>query len=137
MPAVLVSVLIWFAITFGASGLVLDPDPAPAPQSEATAPKKPVIVTNPSWARIPSREEIQAAYPTKALMMGRSGRVVMRCETQIDGTLKDCAILSETPTSYGFGDAALSLARRFKMHPETRDGVPVCCKVINIPMNFG
>lgn len=52
-------------------------------------------------------------------------RIVLRCKVSIEGTLKDCQVLHETPAGYGGGRAALRLSQVFKVKPATRDGVPV------------
>jgi protein TonB len=51
--------------------------------------------------------------------------------------MKDCFVTEETPSNYGFGQAALRLAPLFRMRPMTGDGVisTVGASVV-IPIGF-
>jgi TonB family protein len=42
----------------------------------------------------------------------------VRCKVAPQGRLSDCAVISETPTGAGFGQAALRLAPKFRATPE-------------------
>lgn len=44
--------------------------------------------------REPTREEIEAVYPQSALERGMGGRVVLRCNVNVDGSLIYCGVLS-------------------------------------------
>jgi protein TonB len=44
--------------------------------------------------------------------------------------------VSEDPADYGFGDAALKIAKTFKMKPQTKDGAPVDGGQVRIPIRW-
>jgi TonB family protein len=103
--------------------------PAPA----APAPLK--KVTNPDWVRKPSPEDISRYYPPLAQQHDIGGRARVQCRLANDGVLSDCVVLSEAPTGYGFGEAALNVATRFQMRPGTHDGRPIAGQII-VPIVF-
>lgn len=71
-----------------------------------------------SWARQPPLE-----FPERALSRGvREGSVALSCTPQPNGSLTGCSVVSETPAGAGFGQAALSAARRARLSPSYVDG---------------
>jgi protein TonB len=53
-----------------------------------------------------------------------TGDVVLDCLVSSAGRL-DCDVVSETPSNWGFGEAALAISRDHRMAPATRDGMAV------------
>lgn len=108
---------------------VITPDPPrPAP---VPAPPRPSVITNPSWARQPTVE-----FPERATSRGiESGRVVLNCLVQPNGSMTDCNIVSEDPSGAGFGSAALAGARRARLSPRTVDGAAQGARV-NFTVRF-
>jgi protein TonB len=82
----------------------------------------PVLVTSPHWLRRPSGLEIY--YPRRAMTRNMEGQVVLECLVNTSGAL-GCAVVSETPANWGFGEAALRISRDYRMSPAMRDGMPV------------
>jgi protein TonB len=80
------------------------------------------IITNPHWLRRP--RDLQRYYPRRALELGVEGYVMLDCTVAVTGNL-GCSVVSETPTNWGFGDAALRIAADHRMAPAMRDGVAV------------
>jgi TonB family protein len=69
----------------------------------------------PHWVRRPSGDEIYSAYPELAARMGLSGRAVLRCYAQPDGTLTKCSVEREDPRGHEFGKSALKLVPYFQL----------------------
>ncbi|MBL8538231.1 MAG: hypothetical protein JNM59_12565 [Hyphomonadaceae bacterium] len=70
------------------------------------------------WAREqPNPSDFRNTYPVGALAEGVSGDVRLLC-TITDEYKLDCAVHSETPAGYGFGDAALRLSRLYVASPD-------------------
>ena len=63
------------------------------------------------WRKTPTGEETLRAFPRAALTRNLSGQVDLRCQVQADGSIDRCSKLDEQPAGWGFGSAALSLAR--------------------------
>ena len=82
----------------------------------------PPTILNPQWVRRP--RDLARYYPARALARGQEGRAVLDCAVSVTGTLS-CIVASETPANWGFGDAALRIARDYQMVPAMRDGVPI------------
>jgi TonB family protein len=91
---------------------------------------------NPDWIRRPNGDAFVRYFPSKALNAGISGRAVMTCRVEVDGSLSHCFITSETPLGFGFGEATLKLAQHFKMKAQTIDGRPVEGALVIIPIHW-
>jgi len=85
-------------------------------------PPEPVTILTPRWLQRPSN--LARYYPRRAIAMEMEGEVVLDCLVSTAGAL-NCTVASETPPSWGFGEAALRMAREHRMEPAQRDGVAV------------
>jgi TonB family protein len=98
---------------------------------------EPPIIANPDWLRKPSAEDIGKAYPREAMRAGVIGKARIGCTVSVRGALEQCAVLSESPSGWGFGAAAVAMTRYFSWRPKTVDGVPVGGASAVIPVDFG
>jgi protein TonB len=113
------------------------PDP-PAPEPLAPEPARPTprVIANPNWASRPNAEDMARYYPERAQRLGKSGGVVLECQVTAKGAVAGCAVLSEDPAEFGFGDAALKLARLFKLKPGMVGDQAVEGAMVKIPIAF-
>lgn len=106
----------------------LDPSPATGPLTptdllgDSPASTQPVEISNPFWLRRP--HDLDRFYPAHAIARGIEGRATLDCQVSITGALS-CTLVSETPAGWGFGEAALRMAREYSMQPAMRGGAPV------------
>ena len=67
---------------------------------------------------------------------GKEGKATIKCSVTAKGTLENCSIASEDPEGFGFGTAAMRMAKLFKMKPSTADGQSVDGAEVSIPIAF-
>ncbi|MCR5880612.1 energy transducer TonB [Phenylobacterium sp. J367] len=70
------------------------------------------------------------------MRQGLDGKITILCGVDAGGRLQDCSVVHEDPVDEGFGQAALGLAPRFRMAPESRSGVKTEGGEVRIPLWF-
>jgi TonB family protein len=93
------------------------------------------VVGKPNWVDIPPNEDFQTAFAKPGPASG-TVRVALQCVVQQGGSLSGCSVEREEPSGRGYGDAALSLARGFKLSTWTMEGLPVVGGKVNVPLRY-
>ena len=86
-----------------------------------------------------SSNEILGFVPPEARRQRRAGRSAVNCVIRSDTRLEDCRVVDESPSGFGFGDAAVRVAEthfRFRP-PTTASGRPVDGFRVTVTVNFG
>lgn len=81
------------------------------PQPETTAAAAP-----PMWIELPTLSAQD--YPQAALNLRLSGTATLQCYASAEGAPNGCIVLSEDPSDYGFGQAAIQVVERGRLSPE-------------------
>lgn len=92
-------------------------DARPTPKDLRELNEVEVAVNAPEWTEQPSGQDVWAAYPGAAKLLMIAGWSAITCQVDDMGLLSGCATVMERPTGLGFGEAALSLAPRFRLAP--------------------
>lgn len=92
----------------GAAGLPIDP-----------------VFYNPEVLAVPTREEMSAMYPARALQAAVTGQAEVECVAPAEiGPLENCTVMSETPGGWGFGAQSVIAAEKVITSPFRVDGRP-------------
>ncbi|MBA4011399.1 MAG: hypothetical protein C0481_05985 [Phenylobacterium sp.] len=92
-------------------------DATPSPAELRTLEASAATIVAPEWREAPSDDQVWDAFPAAAKVLGVSGWAQLKCKVDPMGLLAGCAMLMERPVGQGFGDAAMSLAPRFRLTP--------------------
>jgi periplasmic protein TonB len=88
-----------------------------------------------NWIREPSARDFARYFPDRALDDSQSGRVTLDCTIGGGGRL-DCSVVSESPTGYGFGRAAMNISRQVRVDPTLPDGSSAEGRRLSLPLSF-
>ena len=75
-------------------------------------------------------------YPERAQRLEVEGEAMFECSVNAKGVLSPCRVVAEAPSGYGFGEAALNLAKLFRMKPISKEGAQVDGGLVRIPLRF-
>ena len=90
------------------------------------------------WTSLPTEEDIAAVYPEKARNVAFEGdvEVDMRCYVDKAFGIKGCSVVRERPTGYGFGEATLKLAPKFRLDAKISWGESLVGYRMIVPVQF-
>lgn len=87
------------------------------------------------WLKKPTQRDLVAVWPTEAMKDGKGGKALIACIVTVQGGLRGCRVVEESPAGAGFGAAGVTISAQFLMRPATHDGKPVESQV-RIPLNW-
>ncbi len=111
------------------------PTPIPVAVDPPPAPPTPAMLTGMVWLQRPSSQDFNRYYPTRAMEREQEGRVVLDCIVSADGRIA-CTVVSEDPTGWGFGEAAIRISRNFRAAAQTSDGRATTGGRTRVPITF-
>ena len=109
--------------------------PVQSPQNPVPAPPSTRPFRQLFWERTPQFQQLKKYGPDRGQRLGVNGRATIRCAAHTDGTFSNCEVVSEAPSGFGFGDAALRMAPYFKLKPFAADASDQDPR-ISIPIYF-
>src|SRR5579875_2843057 len=100
------------------------------------APAEAAVTQKPLWTEVPKMSDLATVYPPLAKRYHVEGRAEIRCRIEITGAITNCAVASESPVGYGFGNALIKATLNFKIRPASIDGKLVAYDDFAIRTNF-
>lgn len=82
------------------------------------------------------RSLLERYFPPEARHRRIEGRAVLRCTLDAASRVTECPLVEQAPAGFGFGAAAVSVARALRFTPKLIDGRPVGGAKITLPVNF-
>ena len=76
----------------------------------------------PEWIIAPAESIFSPFYPEVARRRHLEAFTLIGCIVGLDEHLHACSVLKESPSGYGFGEAALEGATYLRMRPEIKNG---------------
>lgn len=74
------------------------------------------------FSKINDRADLAALLPPRAAAEKIGGEARIKCVVTVKGELSECAVVSESPAGYGFGEAALKAALKERVRPKDDKG---------------
>jgi hypothetical protein len=75
-------------------------------------------------------------YPERAQRMGVSGRAVVHCLIEANGSMRACWADEEAPEGWGFAKAAVEVAGLWRVSSLTKTGEPTAGRAFTSALNF-
>lgn len=99
------------------------------------APSGALGVGDVNWVREPNARDFARYFPDRALDDGTSGNVTLSCIIGGSGRLA-CSVASESPSGYGFGNAAIGISRQLRVRTTLPDGSSAEGREMRLPLSF-
>ncbi len=94
-------------------------------------------LSRPKWIRAPAVGPGQKLFPEEAAKAGiKSGLATVDCVVGPDGSLSQCAVISESTPGVGLGVMAVKIAEAFATNPWTDEGVPADGAHVRLPIKM-
>ena len=123
--------------TFGSVAIPVSFSGLQPPQQPTLDPSGPAVASVAgAWAATPASSDLAAAYPEAARRARASGHVALSCSFRKDGTLRDCAVLEETPKGLGFAKAAMAISARFRFETTPYSPDRLAHMMLTLPISF-
>lgn len=84
-----------------------------------------VLLARAEWAVVPTPSELGRYHPPAAARARIGGTAVLACQVRRNLRAHNCRVLRESPQSYGFGRAALSMEPIFRIKPVRINRQPI------------
>ena len=94
------------------------------------------LIGDPVWTSIATSTDNAKALPARAKAKRVNGHVTLSCTVGADGRFTACGVMDETPLDFGFGDAAIVVADKYRMQPKSRSGKPTEGGEVVFPVDF-
>lgn len=112
-----------------------DAEIPPAPLSANAEPLRAELL---KWRATPKGADFLRVFPRRAMQEDVAGAAELLCHIGPRNHLADCAVQTEQPQGYGFGDAASELGPSFEVapgqEPAVHEGATVFLKLrFNLP----
>jgi protein TonB len=105
----------------------------------AVSAAEPLQARDLKWDQLPTGRDLALAFPSSAQRANVEGRATLLCQISPERTLDGCSVVSSEPAEFPFGDAAITVAAKFKLSAHQPvagavTGAPVTVKIrFNLP----
>lgn len=108
----------------------------PSPSEAELAAARQLDLDDYPWVQSPNVVDFLYAYPRRALRERVSGTVELNCLVAEDHRVA-CRVVSERPSIYDFGEAAIALSGKLRMPPTLANGEPTAGGKLRWTVEFG
>ena len=96
----------------------------------------PVTMQLAHWVWQPTIQDVAPFNPRAATQARIVGDVLLACRVRLNRRVHDCRVLTEHPSGYGLGEAAIAASRIFRIWPTKQDGRAVDDGWVVVPTHY-